>query len=496
MPPSPCSRAGSRLLHALATSFLCFSASIARSQAPGDVVAWGDNTYGQTTVPAGLANQARVCAGAGHTLSLGLDGVVVAWGRNNYGQATVPAGQGACTAIAAGAFHSLALRVDGTVSAWGRNNYNQATPPVDLVGVAQIAAGGYHNLALLSDGSVRAFGYDFYGQSSVPAGLGACIAIAAGNYHSVALRLDGTVQAWGQNTYGQCTVPAGLGPVRAIAAGRDHTLALLQDGGVVAWGRNQSGQATIPVGLPPGTALAGGYYHSAVIVQGGGVWAFGANDRGQCTLPSPLAPCVVVAAGEHHTVVVLGVDCNNNGLPDAEDITTGSSEDHDADAVPDECQTIVVPFCFGDGTGTACPCQAGAPGRGCPNNANPQGALLLGGGLARVTFDNLRLWTTGAPPNASALYFQGNAPQALGTLFGDGLRCAAGSVRRLGIVQSVAGASSWPPAGSGLSVSSQGGVPAAGATRHYQAWYRDPAPTFCTDSRFNLTNGASVTWLP
>lgn len=496
MPPSPSIRAGSRLLPAFVASSLCLLASLASAQAPGDVVAWGDNTYGQASVPPGLANQARVSAGAGHTLSLGLDGVVSAWGRNNYAQSTVPAGLGTCTAIAAGAFHSLALRVDGVVAAWGRNNYGQATPPADLSGVVQIASGGYHNLALLADGTVRAFGYDFYGQSTVPAGLGACTAIAAGNYHSVALRADGVVVAWGQNTYGQCAVPANLGPVRAIAAGRDHTLALLQGGGVVAFGRNQSGQCAVPVGMPAGNALSGGYYHSAVVVEGGGVWAFGADDRGQCTLPSPLAPCVVVAAGEYHTVVVLGVDCNNNGLPDAEDIATGASEDYDSDALPDECQTIVAPFCFGDGTGTACPCQPGAPGRGCPNNANPQGALLGGAGLARVTYDNLRLWTTGAPPNASALYFQGNAPQALGTLFGDGLRCAAGSVRRLGIVQSVAGASSWPPAGSGLKVSTQGGVPAAGATRHYQAWYRDPAPTFCTDSRFNLTNGASVTWLP
>ena len=475
---------------------LLFAARDAQAQLPGDVVAWGDATYGATSVPATLSGQARVAAGAGHTLSLGLDGAVRAWGRNNFGQIVVPASLGSCRSVAAGGYHSLALRTDGTVAAWGRNNYLQCDVPAGLVDVVQLAGGGYHSLALRSDGSIAAWGYDFYGQCIVPANLGPCIAVAAGLYHSVALRADGTVAAWGYNTYGQCTVPAGLSQVRAIAAGRDHTVALKQDGTLVTWGRNQYGQCTIPAGLAAATAVGAGWYHTTAVLAGGAIAAWGLNDKGQCTPPALLAPCVTIAAGDYHTVAVLGPDCNANGKPDELDIALHGSEDHDLDTVPDECQTQVVPFCFGDGGGSACPCGlSGGPGRGCPNNASAEGARLSGRGLTSVAHDNLRLETEGAPPSAAALYFQGAAALA-GSPFGDGLRCASGSVRRLGIVASSAGASRWPPAGSGTTVSAAAAVPAAGGLRHYQAWYRDPSPTYCTDSRFNLTNGVTVTWIP
>jgi len=39
-------------------------------------------------------------------------------------------------------------------------------------------------------------------------------------------------------------------------------------------------------------------------------------------------------------------------------------------------------------------------------------------------------------------------------------------------------------------------VPALGATRSYQVWYRNPDPTWCTSGTFNLSNGWTVTWTP
>ena len=495
-PDQICTMSSTRTLRSLLLGAFVSLSSLAFAQSPGDVVAWGDGIYGQTSVPAGLVQQARVSAGAGHTLALGLDGTVTAWGRNNYGQTTVPATLGPCRSMSAGAFHSVAVKQDGTLAAWGRNNYLQCDPPAGLLDAVQVSAGGFHNLALRSDGTVTAWGYNLYGQSTVPSGLGACVAVAAGYFHSVALLADGTVAAWGNNTYGQCSVPAGLNNVRAIAAGRDHTVALRADGTVLAWGRNQNGQCNVPVPLPFVSSIAAGWYHTAAVVQGGGVVAWGLNDRGQCNVPQPLAPCVNLAAGDYHTVVVLGPDCNSNGNPDELDIAEQVSADYDSNAVPDECQTVAVPFCFGDGSGSACPCGAvSSSGRGCPNNVNPEGARLEGRGLSRMGYDNLSLHTTGAPTNAAALYFQGNA-LLVGNPFGDGLRCASGVVRRLGIVPSVGGASQWPVAGSGAHVSVAGQLTAAGGTRYYQVWYRDPAPTYCTDSRFNLTNGLSVVWLP
>jgi hypothetical protein len=74
----------------------------------GTVVAWGDNVYGQTTVPAGLSGVTAIAAGDG-TVALKSDGTVVVWGNNDYGQTTVPAGVSGATAIAAGYYHTVAL---------------------------------------------------------------------------------------------------------------------------------------------------------------------------------------------------------------------------------------------------------------------------------------------------------------------------------------------------------------------------------------------------
>jgi hypothetical protein len=150
-------------------------------------------------------------------------------------------------------------------------------------------------------------------------------------------------------------------------------------------------------------------------------------------------------------------------------------------------------FGFGDGSGAACPCgNTGALGRGCANSVDPAGARLSAIGTPSVSADTLTLLGIGMP-NSSALYFQGNSQQGggLGVAFGDGLRCAGGTVVRLGTKTNFAGASSYPTGGD-LSVSVRGGV-AAGDTRTHQVWYRNAA-AFCTASTFNLTNGVQVLW--
>jgi choice-of-anchor B domain-containing protein len=152
-------------------------------------------------------------------------------------------------------------------------------------------------------------------------------------------------------------------------------------------------------------------------------------------------------------------------------------------------------FCFGDGSGIACPCgNAGATGRGCANSTG-SGALLAGSGVASIAADSLNLSASSMPATVSALYFQGTSQAAsgMGTAFGDGLRCASGSVVRLGTRTASAGAATYPSLGD-LPVSVRGAVP-AGATRTYQVWYRNAA-AFCTSDTFNLTNGLVVTWAP
>jgi hypothetical protein len=78
----------------------------------------------------------------------------------------------------------------------------------------------------------------------------------------------------------------------------------------------------------------------------------------------------------------------------------------------------------------------------------------------------------------------------MGLSFGDGLRCAGGSVKRLGVrVPDAAGTAHWGP---GLAALGQWGP---GDVRFFQGWYRDPVGSSC-GTNFNLSNGVEVSFWP
>jgi hypothetical protein len=158
------------------------------------------------------------------------------------------------------------------------------------------------------------------------------------------------------------------------------------------------------------------------------------------------------------------------------------------------CPEPGVGYCYGDGSGTACPCgNFGLPGHGCENSFATGGGLLTGAGKASVAGDTLVLTASGLPPTTTALFFQAAAQSPFGVVFGDGLLCTTGPVIRLGAKAAVAGAATWPGA---PAISLGGALPPAGGTRFYQCWYRNNAAAFCTPARFNLTNGYGVVWTP
>ncbi len=155
---------------------------------------------------------------------------------------------------------------------------------------------------------------------------------------------------------------------------------------------------------------------------------------------------------------------------------------------------FVIQFCFGDGTGTACPCgnhSVPGNGEGCLHSLGVGGALTYTG-TSSLSNDTVILLGS-RMPDANALYFQGTTQQSggAGTAFGDGKRCAGGTTIRLKTVLNVGGASQYPHAGDPpVSVRGQITVP---GTRTYQVWFRNAA-AFCTAATFNSTNGVEITW--
>ncbi len=158
--------------------------------------------------------------------------------------------------------------------------------------------------------------------------------------------------------------------------------------------------------------------------------------------------------------------------------------------------SIGTTFCFGDGSGTACPCgNASAPGagEGCLSSLGV-GGRITAAGSASLSNDTVVL-TGSQMPNSFALYFQGTSRQngGQGSVFGDGLRCAGGSIQRLGTKNNAGGTSQYPAAGD-PPVSVRGLVTGPG-TRTYQCWYRNAA-AFCLPATFNLSNGVELNWTP
>jgi hypothetical protein len=164
----------------------------------------------------------------------------------------------------------------------------------------------------------------------------------------------------------------------------------------------------------------------------------------------------------------------------------------------DACGDLVgAPFCSGDGVGTPCPCGNSSPSwnrEGCRNSVNGvNGGRLEGLGTPSLTQDTFFLRALRLPTSTPALFIQGTQPIAggAGYAFGDGLRCAGGSVLRIATRGATSGQVEYPVAGES-SISVLGAITGPG-TRYYQAWYRNSA-NFCTPATFNLTNGWQVDW--
>jgi len=85
-------------------------------------------------------------------------------------------------------------------------------------------------------------------------------------------------------------------------------------------------------------------------------------------------------------------------------------------------------------------------------------------------------------------FLRGTVDDGLGSVFGDGVKCASGTVLRFG----------QQTAGQGGNASNTVVAPAAtvasGNTRYYQVHYRNPNAGFCPPETFNISNGYRVVW--
>jgi alpha-tubulin suppressor-like RCC1 family protein len=328
-------------------------------RADGTILGWGDNTYGQSTIPSIATNVIAISAGWYLSMALRADGTVITWGKNGKfansatntptglsGVGSIDAGEDFCAAVVQTGSPSFSLTA-ATMSAsqGGQMFYRptiQGSPPMTyqwshngviiagqtnsylLFPTAQVSDGGSYELIASNQygtatnavvtfnisanptyySAVGAWGSDLDGQCDVAPGIINPTALAAGAFHNLALQGDGSVVAWGKNWNGQTNVPVGVNNVIAIAAGSDHSLALRGDNSVVAWGKNWDGQTNVPISATNVVAVAAGWAHSLALRADGTVIAWGNNDYGQTNTPQNLTDVIAIAAGYYHNLAL------------------------------------------------------------------------------------------------------------------------------------------------------------------------------------------------
>jgi len=157
----------------------------------------------------------------------------------------------------------------------------------------------------------------------------------------------------------------------------------------------------------------------------------------------------------------------------------------------------------GDEGVMGCPC-ANPPsvlGRGCDNSAGTGGALMTAAGTPSLGADTLVFTTGGERATALSLVLQGPVSLSGGTDFGQGVRCMAGTLKRL-YSKTASGGSITAPQGGDPTVSARsaalGDPISAGQSRFYMTYYRDPnvlggCPA---SSTINATQTGRVVWAP
>ena len=151
----------------------------------------------------------------------------------------------------------------------------------------------------------------------------------------------------------------------------------------------------------------------------------------------------------------------------------------------------------------ACPCgnPAGGSGRGCDNSSATGGASLSASGVAYLSIDNLVFTTSGEKPTATSILLQGTSTPPAGVIYGQGVRCVSGALKRLFVKTAVGGSITVPDFGIGdPNVSTRsaatGDVIQPGQSRWYLVYYRDPVVLGgCPPgSTFNATQTGRIDW--
>ncbi len=192
-------------------------------------------------------------------------------------------------------------------------------------------------------------------------------------------------------------------------------------------------------------------------------------------------------------------DCNGNGIPDQQEISSGSGTDCDGDGTLDECQIAADATLDLDQNGVFDACESIGSSYCGPAVANStgEGASIMALGTTSVPANNVTLTARQLPRSSFGMFvvsrtqgFSAQVPNSQGAL------CVAGAVGRFNrpgqiVASGATGTFLFPidltaiPTPNGLT------QVLFGDTWNFQAWFRDNNPGVTS----NFTDAVSLTFL-
>jgi Tol biopolymer transport system component len=215
----------------------------------------------------------------------------------------------------------------------------------------------------------------------------------------------------------------------------------------------------------------------------------GAQGNGGSYIPSISADGRYVAFNSESSNLVS--DDTNVGLDDF-------VRDRDATGFTSQCNAGINGVIL-------CPCSNSpvGMGRGCDNSDGTGGAELFPSGVAYISMDTLYFTTTGEKPAATSILLQGTALTSTGIIYGQGVRCVRGALKRLFVKTAIGGSIMAPDFSMGDQFLTErsaalGDPIQPGQSRYYFVVYRDPVVLGgCpASSTFNATQTGRVDWSP
>jgi alpha-tubulin suppressor-like RCC1 family protein len=294
------------------------------------VACWGDNEYGQTTVPTDLGEVSQVTVGGYSSCALKITGIVKCWGGfpswkqiylQDINEVKVPAINEPVIAISSDFWNSCAIGLSRDLYCWGGNQYGES--PVGISGIEQVDVGFLTTCAVTSAATVQCWGNNDSGQTDVPSDLGPVKQVAAG-VHPCAVTTLGEVKCWGRDWYGELSIPTNLGFVTQVSVGERNVCALNTQGVVTCWGDTESRINSLPVDISSVKEVSASTWIGCAISVSGKVWCWGdglAQTQGVLPVPTfaprdlPRSPSVSITGYTDSSVALNWAAPDNGGEP-------------------------------------------------------------------------------------------------------------------------------------------------------------------------------------